>query len=93
MPHRTAPVNGSDSKPAPALTMRMIHGWILALSIALSASTAVMGEEKETISGKSPFLPPGHGEKKEAPKPPPTPSQGPLSREIEFRSVVQFGDS
>lgn len=44
-----------------------------------------------SLSEKSPFLPPGHGIKKDVPAQPKVQPQGPISREIEFRGVVQLG--
>ncbi len=44
------------------------------------------------LAEKSPFLPPGYGQKVEPPKPTPViQTQGPISREIEFRGIVQMG--
>jgi hypothetical protein len=53
----------------------------------------VSAQSEETLQSSSPFLPPGYGEKEEEAAPPPVaaPTQGPLSREIEFRGVVQIG--
>ena len=43
----------------------------------------------ESLESSNPFLPPGYGEKKEAPKPV-VQSNGPISREIEFRGLVKM---
>ncbi|MGB1127815.1 MAG: hypothetical protein ACPG3X_05555 [Opitutales bacterium] len=45
----------------------------------------------ESLSKKSPFLPPDHGTKTSVPAQPKVQPQGPISREIEFRGVVQLG--
>ena len=43
----------------------------------------------ETLESNNPFLPPGYGEKKEAPEPV-VQSNGPISREIEFRGLIKM---
>lgn len=43
-----------------------------------------------SLSEKSPFLPPGHGKEAPKPKEPVVQPQGPISREIEFRGMVQI---
>ena len=43
----------------------------------------------ETLESSNPFLPPGYGEEKEAPKPV-VQSNGPISREIEFRGLIKM---
>jgi hypothetical protein len=43
----------------------------------------------ETLESSNPFLPPGYGEKKKVPKPV-VPSNGSISREIEFRGLVKM---
>ena len=43
----------------------------------------------ESLKSSNPFLPPGYGEKKEAPKPV-VQSNGPISREIEFRGLFKM---
>ncbi|MEO0510988.1 MAG: hypothetical protein AAF065_14150 [Verrucomicrobiota bacterium] len=45
------------------------------------------------LAKKSPFLPPGYGVKVEKPPKPVAPTQGPISREIEFRGIIQMGDT
>ncbi|WPJ94662.1 hypothetical protein SH580_14605 [Coraliomargarita algicola] len=44
----------------------------------------------ETLESSNPFLPPGYGEKKPEPPKPVVQTNGPISREIEFRGVVKF---
>lgn len=44
----------------------------------------------ESLSSKSPFLPPGHGVKPPEPPKPVVEVQGPISREIEFRGIVEI---
>ncbi|MEN8662853.1 MAG: hypothetical protein ABF330_10235 [Lentimonas sp.] len=58
---------------------------LVLLSLALSLPVAA----SSTLQDKSPFLPPGHNKPKVAP-PPPVKTNGPLSREIEFRGVVEL---
>ena len=43
----------------------------------------------ESLESSNPFLPPGYGEKKEVPKPV-VQSNGPISREIEFRGIAKM---
>ena len=45
----------------------------------------------ESLESNNPFLPPGHGEKKVAQKPV-VQSNGPISREIEFRGLVKMNN-
>jgi len=42
------------------------------------------------LAEKSPFLPPGHGKEEAKPAEPVVQPQGPISREIEFRGIVQI---
>ena len=56
------------------------------LSFVLLASASVLSAE--TLESINPFLPPGYGEKKEEPKPV-VQSNGPISREIEFRGIFE----
>ena len=45
----------------------------------------------ETLQSSNPFLPPGYGEDEKAPPPPPPPKMnGPISRELEFRGLVEL---
>ena len=65
-------------------TKRAFHrGFAFALLAGVSILSA------ETLENSNPFLPPGYGEKKEAPKPV-VQSNGPISREIEFRGLVKM---
>ena len=65
-------------------TKRAFHrGFSYALIAGLSVLSA------ESLESSNPFLPPGYGEKKEAPKPV-VQSNGPISREIEFRGLVKM---
>ena len=57
------------------------------LSFALLASVSILSAE--TLESSNPFLPPGYSEKKEAPKPV-VQSNGPISREIEFRGLAEM---
>ena len=56
------------------------------LTFALLASVSVLSAE--TLESSNPFLPPGYSDKKEAPKPI-VQSNGPISREIEFRGIFE----
>lgn len=61
--------------------------------IALAAVTYWLPAHAADLSEKSPFLPAGYGVKKAvAPKPVPQ-ANGPLSRELEFRGLIQLGDT
>jgi len=56
------------------------------LSFALLASVSILSAE--TLESSNPFLPPDYSDKKEAPKPV-VQSNGPISREIEFRGLFK----
>ena len=60
-----------------------LRGFAFALLTGASVLSA------ESLESSNPFLPPGYGEKKEAPKPV-VQSNGPISREIEFRGLVKM---
>jgi len=53
------------------------------------ASNAALHAASSKLESNSPFLPAGHNTMKVVPKPPPV-VNGPLSREIEFRGIVQM---
>ena len=55
-------------------------------AFALLAGVSVLSAE--SLESSNPFLPPGFSEKKEAPEPV-VQSNGPISREIEFRGLVK----
>ena len=57
------------------------------LTFVLLASVSVLSAE--TLESNNPFLPPGYNEKKEPPKPV-IQSNGPISREIEFRGLAEM---
>ncbi len=62
----------------------LLNATLLALTCTLTS-----GLSAQTLESKSPFLPPGHNAPRpEAPKP--VQVNGPISREIEFRGVVQM---
>lgn len=63
------------------------RAFLIGLTFALLTSVSVLSAE--TLVSSNPFLPPGYGEKKVAPKPV-VPSNGPISREIEFRGLVKM---
>ncbi|MEM1221195.1 MAG: hypothetical protein AAGH40_00410 [Verrucomicrobiota bacterium] len=61
---------------------------ILSIFFALSSLQA----ESSDLNENSPFLPPGYGEETEnAPQKPVPVTNGPISREIEFRGLIQLG--
>ena len=65
-------------------TKRVFHR---GLAFALLTGASVLSAE--SLQSSNPFLPPGYGEKKEAPKPV-VQSNGQISREIEFRGLVKM---
>lgn len=62
---------------------------VLILFLTLSPSLLLFSESK--LEEKSPFLPPGHGAKPAEPEKPQVQTQGPISREIEFRGIAEIG--
>ena len=58
-------------------------------SFAFALFAGVSMLSAESLESSNPFLPPGYGEEKEAPKPV-VQSNGPISREIEFRGLVKM---
>lgn len=69
------------------------HRWVATaplLTILLAAVLPFPLHSADSLAEKSPFLPPGHGEKPEEAPPPPVQTQGPISREIEFRGFVKM---
>ena len=63
------------------------------LSFGLLASIATLCSAASNLESNSPFLPPGYNTAKPAPPKPVPQANGPLSRELEFRGVVQMGGS
>jgi hypothetical protein len=61
----------------------------LVIVVSLGLSTSLKASESESASA-SPFLPPGYSNKKPEPSKPITQVNGPLSRELEFRGIVQM---
>ena len=61
--------------------------FLLVLLLALPSSITFA----DTLAKKSPFLPPGHGAKAPEPVKPSVQPQGPISRELEFRGIVELG--
>jgi len=47
---------------------------------------------EKKLAEKSPFLPPGYGQEESKTDEPVVQPQGPISREVEFRGIVQIGD-
>lgn len=62
---------------------------ILTLTLTLTLPVSLFAQNK--LAEKSPFLPPGHGQKEPEPPKPIVQTQGPISRELEFRGIVQLG--
>jgi hypothetical protein len=58
-------------------------------SFAFALLSGVSMLSAESLESSNPFLPPGYGEEKVAPKPV-VQSNGPISREIEFRGLVKM---
>jgi len=52
--------------------------------------TPTVTSAADTLESKNPFLPPGYGEKEEEAPPPVVATNGPISREIEFRGLVKM---
>ena len=69
--------------PTKAIKPSLIALACLALSVSLSAADS-------KLESNSPFLPPGYNTKKPEPPKPAPKANGPLSREIEFRGIVQM---
>lgn len=63
----------------------------LTLLLALSFTLPLSLFAQNKLAEKSPFLPPGHGQKEPEPPKPVVQTQGPISRELEFRGIVQLG--
>lgn len=62
---------------------------ILLLLLSFTLPLSLFSDAK--LSEKSPFLPPGHGADTPEPTKPVIQPQGPISRELEFRGIVQIG--
>jgi len=60
------------------------------LALLLTFTSPLFADSE--LAEKSPFLPPGYGEKPEEKPKPPVQTQGPISREIEFRGFVKLND-
>jgi hypothetical protein len=72
--------------------VRALYKARLALALALCAlnSASTLNAAESKLESNSPFLPQGYNtQKPEAPRPPPQ-VNGPLSRELEFRGIVQM---
>lgn len=61
----------------------------LTLSFALTLSS-ICTLSAETLESKNPFLPPGYGKEAPVQKVEPVVQNGPISREVEFRGIVQL---
>lgn len=83
--------SGRPVGSGPRMSLRDYLGLVgcVILMVALPASLTA----ENTLSEKSPFLPPGYGEEAPKPPPPPPPTQGPISRQLEFRGIVQIAGS
>jgi hypothetical protein len=71
------------TQPTKAIKPSLIALACLALSASLSAADS-------KLESNSPFLPPGYNTKKPEPPKPVQQVNGPLSRELEFKGVVQM---
>ena len=69
--------------PTKAIKPSLIALACLTLSVSLSAADS-------KLESNSPFLPPGYNTKKPEPPKPAPKANGPLSRELEFRGIVQM---
>lgn len=65
----------------------------LLFSVLLVGFGSVPAFPESQLIGKSPFLPPGYGEENDEPAAPVPVTQGPLSRDFEFRGVIQIGEA
>ncbi|WP_269523865.1 hypothetical protein [Coraliomargarita parva] len=72
----------------PQSGIRLIQAACLACGLALWAIPCIADSN---LTEKSPFLPEGYGQAKEEPVQPVTTDNGPISRDLEFRGVIQFG--
>jgi len=62
----------------------------LTLTLTLTLLSNVSALSAETLESSNPFLPPGYGEKKPEAPAPVVQTNGPISREVEFRGVVKL---
>lgn len=89
-----APRSGvtADARSVLAFARRAAHVaplHLLALTLALTLSN-ISSLSAQTLESKNPFLPPGYG-KEEVKKPAPVvQTNGPISREIEFRGLIKL---
>jgi hypothetical protein len=62
------------------------------LSFALTVTlSSVQSVAADTLESSNPFLPPGFGKEKVVAPPPVVQSNGPISREVEFRGIMNYG--
>ncbi|MBC8190290.1 MAG: hypothetical protein H8E75_07660 [Puniceicoccaceae bacterium] len=62
------------------------------LSFALTVTlSSVQSVAADTLESSNPFLPPGYGEAKPEPPKPVVQTNGPISREVEFRGIMNYG--
>ena len=62
------------------------------LSFALTVTlSSVQSVAADTLESSNPFLPPGYGKEKVVAPPPVVQSNGPISREVEFRGIMNYG--
>lgn len=89
-PHRESRLSATCDRYPARPGFALAAGLFLLLAVALPCSSVA----NPALSEKSPFLPPGYGVQEPEPAAPVvTNVQGPLSRELEFRGVVQIGAS
>ncbi|MGB0743650.1 MAG: hypothetical protein ACPGSB_03900 [Opitutales bacterium] len=85
----TNPMNPMN--PAP-VRFKPIKEILYVLSVIILLFSLLPQLSANKLTDKSPFLPPGHGVKEPEITKPPVQSQGPISRQIEFRGIVQLGE-
>ncbi|MGZ0657186.1 hypothetical protein ACWPKS_16415 [Coraliomargarita sp. W4R72] len=86
LPYKLTPSSSKQASSWPSL------GQMLRLLTLTLSFTCMQSATAETLESNNPFLPPGYGTKKvEAPKPV-VQTNGPISREVEFRGVVKLNE-
>jgi hypothetical protein len=89
----TEPAHSTKETPRRILADARMPSSMKALSLltlALSLLSNASPLSAETLESSNPFLPPGYGKIETAKKITPVVENGPISREIEFRGIVQL---
>ena len=73
-----------------ASQVKALRTLLSGLTFTLTLLCSVSALRADTLQSSNPFLPPGYGEEKKAPPPPPPQVNGPISRELEFRGIVEL---